>query len=121
MFSKVTDPPKKATQYPSTTITQATNPNNILLLLQAPEVGNCRKAAIRVKETKFLKNGAHGDRGSPDHYESPMPDLSNAPESTCLVCLVVEIKDLKFLIHFFLKKLPKPLGQLGLKKNRSKV
>ena len=37
-----------------------------------------RAAAVPEKETKILKNGACGDRGSPDQNESPVPDLSNA-------------------------------------------
>ena len=42
------------------------------------EVRNCREAAVPEKETKILKEGARGDRGSPDQNESPISDLSNA-------------------------------------------
>ena len=49
----------------------ATNPYNILLLLQAP-AQRCRKKA------KILEKGARGDKGSPEQNESPIPDLSNA-------------------------------------------
>ena len=54
-----------------------------MLLLQAPhsgppEVRNSREAAVPEKETKILKEGARGDRGSSDQNESPIPDLSNA-------------------------------------------
>ena len=42
------------------------------------EVRNCREAAVLEKETKILKEGARGDRGSPDQNESPISDLSNA-------------------------------------------
>ena len=42
------------------------------------EVWNCREAAVPEKETKILKEGARGDRGSPDQNESPISDLSNA-------------------------------------------
>ena len=45
-------------------------PNN--MLLQAPAQRRYRK------KTKILKEGARGDRGSPDQNESPIPDLSNA-------------------------------------------
>ena len=36
------------------------------------------EAAVPEKETKILKEGARGDRGSPDQNESPISDLSNA-------------------------------------------
>ena len=42
------------------------------------EVRNCRDAAVQEKETKILKEGARGDRGSPEQNESPTPHLSNA-------------------------------------------
>ena len=42
------------------------------------EVRNGREAAVPEKETKILKEGARGDRGSPDQNESPIPELSNA-------------------------------------------
>ena len=42
------------------------------------EVRNCREAAVPEKETKILKEGARGDRGSLDQNESPISDLSNA-------------------------------------------
>ena len=41
------------------------------------EVRNCRVAAVPEKETKILKEGARGDRGSPDQNESPISDVSN--------------------------------------------
>ena len=40
-----------------------------------PKIG---EAVVPEKETKILKEGARGDRGSPDQNESPIPDLSNA-------------------------------------------
>ena len=42
------------------------------------EVRNSREAAVPEKESKILKEGARGDRGSPGQNESPIPDLSNA-------------------------------------------
>ena len=42
------------------------------------EVRNCREAAVPEKETKILKEGARGDRGSPDQNESPILEISNA-------------------------------------------
>ena len=42
------------------------------------EVRNCREAAVPEEQTKILKEGARGDRGSPEQNESPIPDLSNA-------------------------------------------
>ena len=68
---------QKLTPYTCTSSSYATNPNNILLLLQAP-VRNCREAAVPEKETKILKERARGEKGSPDQNESPIPDLSNA-------------------------------------------
>ena len=50
---------------------------NILLLLQVP-AQNGQEAAVSEKETKILRNGTRGDRGSPDHNESPIPYFSNA-------------------------------------------
>ena len=66
VFSEVLRKIEKATQCPPSTSPCATNPNNIRLLLQAPEVRNGREAAITDKEAKILKNGARCDRGSPD-------------------------------------------------------
>ena len=43
---------KKPTTYPSTASPGATNHNNILLLLQAPEVRNCRSGGTG-KRLKF--------------------------------------------------------------------
>ena len=58
VFSKVFDQYKKATPYPFTTSPCATNPNNILLLLQAPA-----KRRYRKKKLKFWRwraaAGAH--------------------------------------------------------------
>ena len=67
-FSQMSLPIEKAAPYPSTTSACATNPNNILLLLQAPRSGphvvqKCREAEIPEKETKILEKGARGDRG----------------------------------------------------------
>ena len=42
------------------------------------EVWNLRIAAVPEKETKILKKGARGDRGSPNQNESPIPNLSIA-------------------------------------------
>ena len=52
---------KKATPYPSTTRPLATNPNDILLLLQAPAL-----LQVPEKKAKILEKGARGDRGSPE-------------------------------------------------------
>ena len=56
-FSKNFDPKQKPTPYTCTTTTFANDPNNILLLLQAPEVRNGREAAVPEKETEILKEG----------------------------------------------------------------
>ena len=42
-----------------------------------PSRSGPREAAVPEKETKILKKGTRGDRGSPDKNESPVPDLSN--------------------------------------------
>ena len=42
------------------------------------EMRNCRGAAVPAKDTKILKNGACGDRGSADQNESQISELSNA-------------------------------------------
>ena len=56
------------------------------VLLQQNAITSCqyykpRAAAHTIrcyrKKTKILKNGARGDRGSPDQNESSIPDLSN--------------------------------------------
>ena len=48
------------------------------MLLQAPEVRNCREAAVLEKKKLKFEGGARGDRGSPDQNESPISDFSNA-------------------------------------------
>ena len=58
-FLKKSCPIPKPTPYTSTASSYATNPNNILLLLQAPrsgphEVRNSREAAVPEKETNIL-------------------------------------------------------------------
>ena len=67
VFSKVFDQWKKPTTYPFTTSPGATNPNNTLLLLQAPAQRAARNAELprnggTGKETKVLKEGARSDR-----------------------------------------------------------
>ena len=46
---------RKKTTNPSTTSPCETNPNNILFLLQAPKVRNCREAAVLEIETEIQK------------------------------------------------------------------
>ena len=46
------------------------------ILFSYYKVRNCREAAVPENETKTLKEGYRGDRGSQDQNENP--DLSNA-------------------------------------------
>ena len=54
-----------------------------VLVQQTPIIFCCyykppEKETVPEKETKILKEGTRGDRGSPDQNESPISDLSNA-------------------------------------------
>ena len=56
-----------------------------------PPRSGLHEAAVLEKETKILKEGARGDRGSPEQNESPIPDISNALYFVSLVRVVLEI------------------------------
>ena len=67
------------------------------------EVRNCPEAAVPEKDTKILKEGARGDRGSPDQNESPISDLSNALQFVPLVHVVSKILVIENFLSIFLK------------------
>ena len=63
------------------------------------KVRNCPEAAVP-EEYKILKEGARGDRGSPDQNESPIPDLSNALVRFSGTRSCGDIDDINFLTNF---------------------
>ena len=91
----------------------AKNPNNILLLLQAPssgphEVRNCLEAAVPEKEAKILRKGRAATGA---HLINTRP-FKRAIVRFSGMRSCGDIHVLNFLINFFEKR----PGQLGLKR-----
>ena len=96
---------EKQPHNPSTTSPCATNPYNLMLLLEAPQSAedkirnffliNLIFFLVSRVETKI--RCVRGDRDSRCQNESPIPDLSTAPKFVSLARVVGDINDVNFL------------------------